>query len=240
MEAVSAASPVELICGKVTDNYQIVHIVLHEGAIEPDVLATLRLPENEIRWDRGIILNGRAPLWLYGYLVHLCHPARWVAIVDPRRNGGVVVASHHTEAPKVGECYALSPEEMRIPVPDSDPPLSEPNSALGIAIAIVGPPHSGKSVFGWWLFSQLQGLLRSEQFNDTVYFLRGCPDGEGNWACQIPLENLEIIRYKHSWTEEFVKKVEDSITNLRQTKRLVLVDTGGKIDRKTQRILNCC
>ncbi|MCS7001056.1 MAG: CRISPR-associated protein Csx3, partial [Candidatus Kapabacteria bacterium] len=79
MEAVSAASPVELICGKVTDNYQIVHIVLHEGAIEPDVLATLRLPENEIRWDRGIILNGRAPLWLYGYLVHLCHPARWVA-----------------------------------------------------------------------------------------------------------------------------------------------------------------
>ncbi len=49
----------------------------------------------------GVVLTGRAPIWLYGWLVHECHCTRWVACYDPRL-GAVVVSSHHPEA-RVGQ-----------------------------------------------------------------------------------------------------------------------------------------
>jgi CRISPR-associated protein Csx3 len=40
-----------------------------------------------------ILLNGRAPIWGYGMLLHLAHPTPAVATFDPRL-GYVVVQSH--------------------------------------------------------------------------------------------------------------------------------------------------
>ena len=46
------------------------------------------------RFNKGIVLSGRAPIWVYAALVHYFHPAAWVATYDPRLNSAVVVMSH--------------------------------------------------------------------------------------------------------------------------------------------------
>jgi CRISPR-associated protein, Csx3 family len=45
-------------------------------------------------FSQGIVIEGRGAIWLYGYLVHECHPAAWVGCYDPRLDGAVVVATH--------------------------------------------------------------------------------------------------------------------------------------------------
>src|SRR5687767_1284325 len=44
--------------------------------------------------DKGIILSGRGPIWLYCFLTHFYHPTKFVATYDPRLQGAVVVESH--------------------------------------------------------------------------------------------------------------------------------------------------
>ncbi len=231
-------SPVELVLGHTTDEYQVIHIILHSPAIAPTALETLQLPP-ATRWDRGIILNGRAPIWVYAALVHLCHPARWIATVDPRMSGAVVVERHHPDAPAIGALVSLPPEYLKPPVSEAPPSLpTEKHSS--IAVAIVGPPHSGKSVLAAWILRTLAQRLRVESFNQDVFLLRACPDGEGNWSGETPPQNVRLLRYKQRFDPAFVQHVESSITELRKTKKLLLVDTGGKIDRWSQRILNHC
>lgn len=85
--------------------YQHLHIHLTEGIIEPQDLKTLALPA--IDSTQGIILEGRAPIWLYGYLVHACHATPWVACYDPRLGGAVVVESHQ-KAIGVGDVFKIN------------------------------------------------------------------------------------------------------------------------------------
>lgn len=47
--------------------------------------------------NKGVVLNGRGPIWLYGYLIHFYHPSKFVAVYDPRINGAVIVQSHSPE-----------------------------------------------------------------------------------------------------------------------------------------------
>lgn len=94
--------------------YQRLHIELTspDGLIAPQDLTAVRLPELII-WSQGIVLEGRAPIWLYGYLVHACHPAVWVACFDPRLGnmelnaGGAVVVATHCHDVRVGEVLKL-------------------------------------------------------------------------------------------------------------------------------------
>ena len=81
------------------DKYTIVNIEL-DRPISPDVLKEINPPE--VPLHKGVILSGRGPIWLYGALVHHYHPTPWVAVYDPRLNGGVVVASH-TPGVNVGD-----------------------------------------------------------------------------------------------------------------------------------------
>ncbi len=67
-------------------------ILTDDGVIAPADIKGLKLPAN-IKFDLGIAIEGKGPIWLYGYLVHECHPATWVGCYDPRL-GAVVVASH--------------------------------------------------------------------------------------------------------------------------------------------------
>jgi CRISPR-associated protein Csx3 len=80
-------------------SFQVIEIEL-QGLATPDDLAQLRIPDN-LNPRQGVILTGRAPIWLYGWLVHECHFTRWVACNDPRL-GAVVVSSHHPEV-QVGQ-----------------------------------------------------------------------------------------------------------------------------------------
>lgn len=74
-------------------------ITTEDGVIEPQDLKGLKLPEG-VQWNQGIAIEGKGPIWLYGYLVHECHPSTWVGCYDPRL--GIVVVSSHTHAVKVG------------------------------------------------------------------------------------------------------------------------------------------
>lgn len=90
--------------------YQLLHIQLTApgGIIEPNDLKGLELPDGMV-WSQGVVIEGKGPIWLYGYLVHECHPAAWVGCFDPRlgeatpQSGGAVVVSTHSRAVEVGE-----------------------------------------------------------------------------------------------------------------------------------------
>ncbi|WP_072619166.1 CRISPR-associated ring nuclease Crn3/Csx3 [Spirulina major] len=88
--------------------YQQLNIAIAGGIAEPQDLVGLRLPEG-VNWSQGVILNGRAPIWVYAYLVHECHAAAWVACYDPRLGGAVVVESHR-KGVNVAQVIALTPE----------------------------------------------------------------------------------------------------------------------------------
>lgn len=88
--------------------YQHLHaqIMTPTGIITPDVLKSLAIPKSII-WSQGVVIEGRLPLWVAGYLVHACHAAAWVATFDPRmgndtpHSGGAVVVATHS--PQVAE-----------------------------------------------------------------------------------------------------------------------------------------
>jgi len=73
----------------------LVEFEIEGGVTTPEEAFSVPLPE--VPPARGVILSGRGPVWLYGRLVHHFHPARWVAVFDPRLGGAVVVASHWPE-----------------------------------------------------------------------------------------------------------------------------------------------
>lgn len=89
--------------------HQIVHFFL-SGPIHSDQIRTLRLPP--LDRSRPVILSGRGPIWLYGYLLHQCHPHPWVAVYDPRLAGAVVVECHMAGGPGVGSVIPV-PDEIR-------------------------------------------------------------------------------------------------------------------------------
>ncbi|MCU0569498.1 MAG: CRISPR-associated ring nuclease Crn3/Csx3 [Oculatellaceae cyanobacterium Prado106] len=79
--------------------------ILHEsGILEPGDLCGLSLPD-DIQWDQGIVIEGKGPIWLYGYLVHVCHAAAWVGCFDPRL--GAVVVMTHVRSVQVGQVLPI-------------------------------------------------------------------------------------------------------------------------------------
>ena len=73
------------------EKYQILEFDIDGGVCSPDELPELKLPALDNK--KGLIISGRGPVWLYGFLVHQCHAFPWVATNDPRL-GAVVVESH--------------------------------------------------------------------------------------------------------------------------------------------------
>lgn len=78
------------------DRYRatLVTFEIESGITEPDEAFSVELPK--VALDRGVILSGRGPVWLFARLVHHYHPARWIAVCDPRI-GYIVVQSHSKE-----------------------------------------------------------------------------------------------------------------------------------------------
>ena len=72
--------------------YTLVDINIEGGTCDPADLKTLSIPT--VKGNKGVILNGRAPIWVFGTLIHHFHATAWVATNDPRQGGAIVVESH--------------------------------------------------------------------------------------------------------------------------------------------------
>jgi CRISPR-associated Csx3 family protein len=94
-------------------------------------------------------------------------------------------------------------------------------------VAIVGPPHSGKTVF-------LGGLCENLP-RDKRFLFRACPDGEGTWTWRS--SEAAKCRRKGFFNPRIVDwYVEKLRTN--KLAPIVLVDVGGKITSENHRILS--
>ena len=85
--------------------FALIEIEIPEGVCTPEDLKNLELPLHNPQ--KGVILSGRAPVWVFATLVHEFHPTLWVATFDPRLGGGVVVQTH-TKNIKVGDVIPLN------------------------------------------------------------------------------------------------------------------------------------
>ena len=77
---------------KVTEQYTLVEFTIPNNVLEPATLGNLHPPK--VDGTKGVIISGRGPTWLYGYLCHTYHPTAWIGFYDPRLAGAVVVQSH--------------------------------------------------------------------------------------------------------------------------------------------------
>lgn len=71
-----------------------------EAHFEPEALAACLLPR--LDRQRGVIISGKAPVWLYSYWVGQLGAWPWVACFDPKLSGAVVVSSRATAWPVGG------------------------------------------------------------------------------------------------------------------------------------------
>lgn len=198
--------------------YQVLGIKLTQQIVSPEDLGTIELPQG-IDTRIGVILDGRGPIWLYGYLIHELHPTAWVACNDPRL-GAVVVATHR-KGVAVGQVIELG----------------QGGDRLHPALMVVGPPDSGKSVFSHCLFQTLLTV------NPNVYLQRANWDGEGNYTLELPPgEDPERFKAanKGRLTDNFFPYHSGAILALRRQKDLTIVDVGGMVQPEKQPILEAC
>lgn len=92
--------------------------------------------------------------------------------------------------------------------------------------AVVGPPHSGKSVF-------LQGLCQLLP-RASRYLFRACPDGEGTWTWRTP--ESAAFRRKGRFSREIVDWYVKCLSTC-SLAPIVLVDVGGRMSPENARIL---
>jgi CRISPR-associated protein Csx3 len=89
-----------------------IHLAALDGLIEPEDMRGLSLPDAMI-WSRGVVIEGKVPIWLSGYLVCACRPAAWVACYDPRlgdnapNSGGAVVVATQSRQVAMGEVLRI-------------------------------------------------------------------------------------------------------------------------------------
>lgn len=83
------------------DEYVIVEFELSRP-LTPEDLKNINPPKVA---GKGVILSGRGPIWLYGFLIHYYHPATFVATYDPRV--GAVIVESHTSKYNVGDTLKL-------------------------------------------------------------------------------------------------------------------------------------
>jgi len=99
------------------------------------------------------------------------------------------------------------------------------------AIAVGGPPHSGKSVLTY----SLTQLLREQRMDH--YVLRACPDGEGDWSNEATPATVQAIRRKGKFTATFIEHV---CAALQRRHLPLLVDVGGQPTEADEAVFRQC
>ena len=86
-----------------------------ERDLVPEDLKNINPPDpvKEGFASKIVVLSGRGPIWLYGFLIHEYHPVKAIAVFDPRLDGAVVVQSHHPEL-KAGDVIPRSEWEKEV------------------------------------------------------------------------------------------------------------------------------
>ena len=172
-------------------------------------LLNLELPK--INFNRGIVFDGSAPIWLYAYLVERYQQAAWVACHNVM--SGAIVVDSKSKDPNfaVGASFKLT---EKLPCP---------------TIIVGGPPNSGKSVLTY----ALEQSLKHEGYYNRVHTLKAHWDGHGDWLHSMPRRDLALYfslveggepKDKKAFFEEQTKL----INNLRSNTDLAIVDFGGK------------
>jgi CRISPR-associated protein Csx3 len=201
-------------------DYQVLAIELTrpDRLVSPEDLGAIELPPG-IDTRVGVAIDGRGPIWLYGYLIHELHPTAWVACNDPRI--GAIVVATHTKGVRVGQILQLG----------------QVTDTLNPALMVVGPPDSGKSVFSHRLF---QSLI---EVNSNIYLQRANWDGEGNYTLELP-PDLDAEGFKATnkggLSDRFFPYHARAILELRRQKALTIVDVGGMVQPEKQPILEAC
>lgn len=91
-------------------------------------------------------------------------------------------------------------------------------------IAMLGAPHSGKSVFVAELYRQ---ALANPEIGSKIFLQRACPDGEGMWSAEADQEVVKQLRQKGTFNPETINFYLSSIDGLRKSKDITLIDCGG-------------
>ena len=99
------------------------------------------------------------------------------------------------------------------------------------AVAICGPPHSGKSVLAY----TLSRALRTRQI--AHYVLRAFPDGEGDWANEADQALVRRIRIKGSVTPEWIRHICHDIARRHLP---LIVDMGGQPTEWQEAVFDYC
>lgn len=215
-------------------HYQILQLELtaNDRLIKPEDLVDLELPTG-IDTSSGVVISGRAPVWLYAYLTNILYPTAWVGCYDPRL--GTIVVATNSRYVRTGQIISIHPPNGR---PFKSQPLQD--TELSPALMVVGPPDSGKSVFSYTLF---QSLLQNYP---DIYLQRANWDGEGNYVLELAKDisdsEIEIFKAvnKGSLTERFFPYHAQAIIKLRQQKSLVIVDVGGMVQPEKLPLLEAC
>lgn len=205
--------------------YDILHVTLTTAIIKVEDAIQVKFP---LGFDeqKGLIINGRGPIWLYLILYRRIkneQSVAWLAQFDPQVNGAVKIDSDDSD--------------HIIDISEFSKYISRPQKSL--IIAFIGPPHSGKSVFLYSLFKSLLDK-NPEYVNKNIFIIKGCPDGEGLWSSTISQELVKELRYKNQFSDAYVLDVISNIEKAARSKKIIFVDCGGKIADDTKQILSKC
>ena len=177
--------------------------------ISPTNLQNLSLPK--IDFNRGIVLDGSAPIWLYAYLVERYQQAAWIACHNVWSGAVVVESKSKNQDFAIGDNFKLV---EKLPCP---------------TIIVGGPPDSGKSVLTY----TLEQTLNKNGYHNRVHTLRAHWDGHGDWFNSMERRDLALYFSlvnggEPENKEAFFKEQVNLIDNLRSTTDLAIVDFGGK------------
>lgn len=125
--------------------------------------------------------------------------------------------------------YPTNASEMElVDSGSSEKPYFDERLAKGVKVVIMGPPHSGKSVF-------IDALSREVDPNLGTTMLSGCPDGEGLWLQRhYDDPEVKVLRRKGSFTPEFVEHATETVQNFEGP--LAFVDIGGRVSDENRQI----
>lgn len=236
----SECSKIKLTVIDTDKDYQILDIrILNDGLLDPSDLSKIALPDNLIT-TKGVVLCGKASIWLYAYLLHNLHHCLWLATFDPRR-GAVVVQNHQPNGRKEGDIIPIDEIKPWLEtLPKEEKKNKKTTNELNkLVVVIGGPPHSGKSVFIQALRIKLQ-QLNPESFSNNFYIIRACPDGEGDWFGEIPESEGKHLKTAGDFTDDFAEQMAIAIENAKKIKNIIIVDVGGRLDKKNNLIFSKC
>ena len=86
--------------------YQLLSIDLtaSDRLLKPEDIKNLKLP-NGVNTKSGVVISGRAPMWVYSFLTRELHPTAWVACYDPRL--GAVVSTTSCSQVCIGQVIPM-------------------------------------------------------------------------------------------------------------------------------------